>query len=252
MTSKIFRRLQGLIFLGLGGLLFQLFITGKLYYYINERFFYLVILAAVGFFIFGAVALAKRAEPASECAHADCDHDDHHHETVGRRWSVGIVAIPLLLGFLIPAKPLDANIIQSRGISNDALLTASGAQQTVELNQPADQRSILDWVRSFNFSEDPTEFEGETADVIGFVYHDPRLPDSQFLIGRLAITCCVADAFAIGMAVEWPAAAEMPDNAWVHVRGEVAVVEVGGKTIPLIRADSVKDTAAPPQPYLFP
>ncbi len=250
MFSKIYRILQGLILLGLGWLLFQKFLTGKLYYYINERFFTLVTLGAIGFLILGFVVLIYRKDHPH---HHDHEHGhQHHHDEGGSRWALVIIAIPLLLGFLIPSKPLDANVIQSRGIANDALFTSSSRSEGLELSAPADQRNILDWVRAFNYSEDPNEFAGQTADVIGFVYHDPRLPDHQFLVGRLTVTCCVADAFAIGMVVDWPQAAEMADNAWVHVRGEVQTVQVEGRTLPLIIADSIKDTDSPAQPYLFP
>ncbi len=251
MSAKINRTLQGLILLGLGWLLFERFFTGELYYYINERFFDLVIIAAVGFLVLGFVVLAYRRD------HSHHHHDngpahEHHHHKSGSRWAIAIVSIPLLLGFIIPSKPLDSNVIQSRGISNDAFFISNPNQEALELSAPADQRNILDWVRAFNYSEDPREFAGQTADVIGFVYHDPRLPDHQFLVSRLTVTCCVADAFAIGMVVDWPQAAEMADNAWVHVRGEVQTVELEGRTLPLIIADSIKDTDPPAQPYLFP
>ncbi len=250
MSAKVYRILQGLILLGLGWLLFEKFFTGKLYYYINERFFGLVITAAVGLLILGSVVLAYRKE---HFHHHDHEHaHEHHHDERGNRWATAIVAIPLLLGFIIPSKPLDSNVIQSRGIANDALFTSSSTNQGLELSAPADQRNILDWVRAFNYSEDPREFAGQTADVIGFVYHDPRLPEDQFLVGRLTVTCCVADAFAIGMVVESPQAAEMAENAWVHVRGEVQTVEVEGRTLPLIISESIKGTDPPAQPYLFP
>ncbi len=251
MSTRIYRILQGLILLGLGWLLFQKFFTGKLYYYINERFFDLVTLAAAGFLLLGYVVLAYRKDHPHHHDH-DHGHEHHHHDEGGSHWALAIVTIPLLLGFLIPSKPLDANVIQSRGIANDALFTSNQNKDGLELNAPADQRNILDWVRAFNYSENPGEFAGQTADVIGFVYHDPRLPDHQFLVGRLTVTCCVADAFAIGMVVDWPQAAAMADNTWVHVRGEVQVVEVEGRTLPLILADSVKNTDQPAQPYLFP
>jgi uncharacterized repeat protein (TIGR03943 family) len=160
----------------------------------------------------------------------------------------------LLLGILVPAQPLDGSVIESRGVSNEALIRLSGSDPGEELSTrtPADQRTILDWIRLFNYSEDSTEFWGETADVIGFVYHDPRLEPNQFLISRLAITCCVADAFAIGMVVEWGQASDWTDNTWVHVRGDVQEIELDGEKIPLIVAESVKETAEPAKPYLYP
>jgi uncharacterized repeat protein (TIGR03943 family) len=188
--------------------------------------------------------------------HGNEDHDHHHDHDhpSGNPWSLVITAIPLLLGILVPAKPLAASVIESRGVSNEVLIRFSGSDPGQELSTrtPADQRTILDWIRLFNYSEDPTEFRGETADVIGFVYHDPRLEPNQFLISRLAITCCVADAFAIGMVVDWDQASEFPDNTWVHVRGEVQAIELNGETTPLIVAESVKETDEPDKPYLYP
>lgn len=248
MFSTFSRLTKGLILLGLGGLLFYKYFTGKLYYYINQRFFYLVILAAAGFLLLGYVILAYRKDHHHQHDH---EHEHHHHEA-SNNWSFLIVAIPLLLGVVIPAKPLDANVIQSRGISNEGLFVSDNSESSKELDTPADQRTILDWIRAFNLSENPEEYTGETADVIGFVYHDPRLPDHQFLAGRLAVTCCVADAFAIGMVVDWPQAADMADNAWVHVRGQIQVINIENQTLPLIIAESVKETDPPAHPYLFP
>jgi putative membrane protein len=253
MSTRVYRILQGSILLGLGWLLFYKFFTGKLYYYINERFFDLVTLAAAGFLLLGYVVLAYRHE------HADAEaedhyhtHDHHHSEADSNPWSLVIVALPLLLGFVIPTKPLDASVIQSRGIANKSLFGVDAADEGVELSQPADQRTILDWIQAFNYSDDPAEFTGQTADVIGFVYHDPRLPEDQFLVGRLAVTCCVADAFAIGMVVAGPEAPAMVENTWVHVSGTVDVTEVAGRTLPLIRTERITPTDPPAQPYLFP
>jgi putative membrane protein len=251
MSLRSYRILQALILFGLGIMFFQKFITDKLYYYINERFFWLVILAAAGLIILGAVLLESRAETQDHDHNEGHDHD-HTHASGGKRWVLVIVAIPLALGYLIPANPLDANLIQSRGISNEAIFSANQGQGGIELNAPADQRTILDWIRAFNYSQDPAELQGETADVIGFVYHDPRLAEGQFLVGRLTVTCCVADAFAIGMVVEWPEAEQLKDNSWVHVRGPIQVLELDDVTLPLIVAESVKDTAPPAKPYLYP
>jgi uncharacterized repeat protein (TIGR03943 family) len=258
MSTRVYRILQGSILLGLGWLLFNKFLTGKLYYYINARFFALVFLAAAGFLLLGYVLLTHRhthteAEGGNHAPPHDHHHEGHTHSQAGHSpWSLVIVAIPLLLGLVIPPQPLDSGVIQSRGLANESLLGNDSTGDSVELSQPADQRTILDWIRAFNYADDPTEFTGQTADVIGFVYHDPRLPDEQFLVGRLAITCCVADAFAIGMVVAWPEATELTESAWVHVRGPVEPLELEGSTLPLIRAESIKPTDPPNQPYIFP
>ncbi len=120
------------------------------------------------------------------------------------------------------------------------------------MQSPSDQRTVLDWIRDFNFASDPSVYKGQQADVIGFVYHDDRLPDDEFLVGRFAVTCCVADAFAVGVIVQTPEAATWGGNTWVHVSGKMQVGSLDGSPYPLIAADSVKEVPVPPQPYLFP
>jgi uncharacterized repeat protein (TIGR03943 family) len=72
------------------------------------------------------------------------------------------------------------------------------------------------------------------------------------MVGRFAIVCCVADAFAIGMAVETPAGDQLSDNTWVDVQGPVQSIDLNGHKTPLILASSVTQVQQPQQPYLFP
>ena len=111
---------------------------------------------------------------------------------------------------------------------------------------------MLDWIRALRESADPAVVSGQAADVTGFIYHDIRLESGQFMVARFSLTCCVADAVAIGMVVNWPDSSGLPDNQWVRVRGVVEVSQVEGKSVPLIRAESVDKVPQPEQPYLFP
>lgn len=259
MSQRSYRLFQAMILIGLGLFFLQRLWSGKLYYYINERFFILVILAAIGFLILAQVILPlpwrKAAYKQAVHSHEDDenDHTGHEHgEPAASRWSLIILALPLLLGLLVPARSLGASAIASKGFRTTAAFGARESSATIQLNLPADERTVLDWIRSFNYSNDPSEFSGEAADVIGFVYHDQRLPENQFLVGRFTLTCCVADAFAIGMIAEWPDAAVLKENTWVRVKGRVQVTNYEGQAFPLIQAESVKAVPEPFEPYLFP
>ncbi len=247
MNPKTYRTLQILILAALGVFLAQKLISGSLYYYINERFFGLVWFGVAGFLILAVILFRARGE-----AH-DHDHDhDHDHEGKGTQWALFLVALPVLLGVLIPASPLGASAIGNRGISGNAPLTFDASGSLFQLEVPPNDRTILDWVRMYNFSETPAEMTGQAADVVGFVYQDPRLGEGQFMVGRFTLSCCVADAFAIGMIVAWPEGADLPDNQWVRVKGSVDVLKLDGQTLPLIHAESVQKVEEPAQPYLFP
>jgi uncharacterized repeat protein (TIGR03943 family) len=241
MSERNYKILQTAILLGLGAFLLYKITSGTLYFYINQRFTWLV---ALGGFTF--LALAFYAWPRRSLA-----HQEHAHTHTRGGWGLAVLALPLALGFLVPARPLDSSALESRGLTTNAL-AGLGGQQGIQLSQPSGERNVLDWVRAFNYASDPSMYEGEQADVIGFVYHDDRLAANQFLVGRFAVSCCVADAFAVGVIVESEDAADWPANQWVHVVGAIQVGSLDNTPVPLIVAESIKEVSVPPQPYLFP
>lgn len=258
--QTIYRFTRVLILLGLGLYFLNKIGDGTIFFYINQRFVWLTLIGGVAFMLLG---IATFRQSAADHNH-DHDHDHHHAHDHGHGHDHGhpratlsqivpilLASIPLLLGFIVPAQPLDSEVIENKGLTYSAPLLA-GADQSFSIDQPSDSRNILDWIRAYNYSEDPAEFRGQDASVVGFVYHDPRLPENQFMVGRIAVSCCVADAFAIGMVVKWPDAAGMPDNSWVHVEGTVDVTYVDGWALPLIIAEQITPTDPPPQPYIYP
>ncbi len=183
-------------------------------------------------------------------------HTNHSHEgelPEGRNGlALWVIALPLLIGILLPARPLGSVAAATRGMNTNAPLSA-GTSTVIEVSDlPSDQRSVLDWLRLFDQTSDLASLSGQEADVTGFIYHDIRLEGGQFMVARFSLTCCVADATAIGMVVDWPEAGKLPDNQWVRVRGPVEVGQIEGKTVPLIRAESIEMVPQPEQPYLFP
>jgi len=252
MSLRTQRAFQALILAALGVFFLHKIWSGTLYWYINNRFLVLVLLAGIGFLALSQVALQNIRRKAQELESLDEHHADPHSHATLPAWGLVVVALPVLLGVLIPARPLSSSAIANKGINTTAPLTAAESGQTVKLDLASTDRTILDWVRAFNYEADPTVFDGQPADVVGFVYHDPRLAEGQFLVGRFAVSCCVADALALGMVVNSPQAADLRDNSWVRVRGPVQAANLNGQPIPLITAESIEQVTEPEQPYLYP
>jgi uncharacterized repeat protein (TIGR03943 family) len=246
MNHSRYRLLQITVLAGLGFFFFRLINSGKLLLYINNRFAILSFLGMIVLFMLAANALEilNRQSHALENVHDHHDHE-HHYSAANIFW----LALPLALGLLIPVRPLGADAAANKGVTLSAPLVTGGGQPA-QLAEAPDQRNVLDWIRLFNTQVDLSPHLGETANVVGFVYEDSRLPAGHFLVARFTVSCCVADAFAIGMAVEW--SEEMVVNSWVNVRGPVDVLTVDGQRVPLIRADQVVPVDPPDQPYLYP
>jgi uncharacterized repeat protein (TIGR03943 family) len=217
-------------------------ISGKLTLYINLRFIPLTMLAIA--------LLAVMAQTIFTRSRRKDDHEedeDHSHSSTG---NLIILFIPVLIGLLFPSRPLDSSAVETKGVNVSAPLIANAS--VTEFEVAADQRNILDWMRIFGYEEDLSPYLNQNAKVIGFVYHDDRLPEDQFLVSRFVISCCAADGFAIGIPVQWDDSAALEENTWVEVEGPVQVTEFNDQKTPLIIASSVTDIREPEQPYLFP
>ncbi len=220
-------------------------LSGNSAYYINERLSWLVWLAAALFALLGAgsaFGLLSRREQTN--AIALMSGGEHTRIT----WSgLAIVAVPLLLGTLLPAQPLDANAVGG-SISTSAV--TAGTASTIE-RDPASW-TVLDWLRSFNSSLDLSEFNGRQATLIGFVYKEPTFAEDTFMLARFTVSCCVADASAIGVPVVWADAAQIEQSTWLRVEGAFQLGAFRGDDVPLLQASSVEVVPQPEHPYLYP
>jgi uncharacterized repeat protein (TIGR03943 family) len=255
MTDRIERVVQGIIFVGWGGFLLHTIVSGKIAFYINQRYIFLVFLGVLAFTCLGLVTLvnAFRSRPPS----AGHDLVDHRHEQDGSKhlfpiFKTLVIGMPLLIGLMIPARPLGSSAMTNRGVDTATPLIRKVGGVTTSLTQSTTGRSVLDWVGLFNSASDPAVYKDQAAQVTGFVYHDPRLPKNQFFVSRFVITCCVADASALGMLVNWKDASQLTENGWVEVKGSIFVASMGTQTLPGITAEAVSSIPTPDQPYLFP
>ena len=72
------------------------------------------------------------------------------------------------------------------------------------------------------------------------------------MVSRFTMSCCVADAFPIGMPVSYSGASDFDAGAWVHVIGELQAAPFAGEFLPVLFADSMERVDEPEQPYLYP
>ncbi len=241
LPTRLYRTLQGMILAGLSLFLLMKLMDGSVLFYLNRRFIVLAMLAVALLAALAQEMLAGR--PAAK----------NPPSTTRNSWqNLFWMAVPLVIGLAIPAKPLDSLAAAQRGIELRAPLTVNAAAKLVSFDLPASERTLLDWIRVFDLSNDPADYLNAPADVVGFVYHDPRQAGDQFMLVRFAVTCCVADATAVGLPVAWGSATTLNENGWVRVRGSITNLSFEGRRVPGILAESVEAVEEPRQPYLFP
>ncbi len=238
--------LKAVLLAGLAFMLYSKFSSGALAFYINQRFAWLVF---VGVLILAVLALTTVYRLMEQRAATEQGSAGRGHRLSW--WAVILVSIPILMGVLIPARPLGASAIASRGIGLSAPGVAGG-NAIVAQRVATGPKNILDWLREFSRQADPAAFAGQTVDVIGFVYRDPRNTDNQFWVSRFTVSCCVADAAAIGLLVQSAQASNLTNDSWVRVTGRISVGEFAGERLPVILPDTIEPTEQPEHPYLYP
>lgn len=247
MTIRTERALKGLILVGLALFLTQKLIDGTLLFYINRRFAWLTwiatILLALMSYVYGR-ATHKRKDPH--------DHAAHPHTGSIPGTTLLLVALPLILGLLVPPRPLGAQAVGNREVNTASL---GRGKEEVLSTRAAQERNILDWLQAFGAVQDPSAFAGQAASVVGFVYRDDSFAQDRFLVSRFVMTCCVADATPIGLLVSWPGSQDLAVDTWVQVEGVFEpgpFDDVNDSPTPILVADRVTPVQPPNQPYLYP
>lgn len=248
MQTRMYRSFQGLLLLGLCIFFASKAANGQLTWYINSRFvpltiFGIIFLAVLAQIIFTEIRRSRKQD--EEHGH------EHEHDHAPAPVNLWFMLVPLLIGVLIPARPLDSSAFATKGFNtNSPLVSADSSAQIFETE--SEERNVFDWLKLFNYESDLEQFNGESASVIGFVYFDETLGENQFFVSRFVVSCCAADGFAIAMPVEWSEAATLEQDSWVLVKGSIKSITLNDKVAPMIVAESVQPVPTPEQPYLFP
>lgn len=229
--------LKALLLIGMGLFLYSRYWLGTLSFYINTRFAWFTVFAAAGLVIVGLSYLYYQ--------------EGHQHGRL--TWAgIGLIIAPILLGLIIPPRPLGAAAMSNREINLETITSVTPPESTTLIQRPSHTYNILDWLLAFRSTSDPSTFAEQRAKVVGFVYRDERFQEDTFMVSRFIISCCAADATPLGLVVQSPQATSFLDDQWVEVDGHFKVDMFNGQPTPILVTDIITETNMPEQPYLYP
>lgn len=272
--------LKPLPLLALGIYFAYMVMGGTLQNYISPQHTWLAVLASILFLLVGLACLLhlfrtlagqtsseQRNSAHPETRNAHDPHEAHHehrdeYESEGQQeyhgyhghhhripWTALLVAtIPLLLGVLVPSRPLGAAALQGRSAPAEFVRGYTTLPET----DPSEW-NMLQWQRAFNSGvKPPTWFEGQKASVVGFIVDVPGTPAGHFVLGRWVMRHCAADAYGLGLLAVGQGGDRLTTETWVRVSGRMGVINIGGENALVLRAESVDSTIGQPDPaYIF-
>lgn len=260
-SVRLQNTIKALLLIGLGLFLYSRLMNGTLFYYINERFMGFTILAVIGLLIVGLSYRYNNPQPETTAEVHDHSHEhahDHAGHSHGLTWGgTFLVALPMLLGLLIPPQPLGAAALSNRDMdiqlsnSNQRVTSASAIVRQRE-KAPTD-KNVLDWWRDFRTIPNAnTALAGQPVKAIGFVYKDEQFGPETFMLIRFTVSCCVADASVVGLLVQSPESATFTDDTWVEVTGTFVSSTLDNWKMSIVDAQQITRVDVPSQPYLYP
>lgn len=222
--------------------------------------------------------------------HHHHDHNEHGHSHEPSRSLVknvlmyGLFILPLLLGVLLPNQAFAGSLIKSRGIQvGESAGGSSGIPADLVPLAGTDDPELKERFKSDKYNRDYAKlgmllyrqdviemkdewfieklqalnafagnFEGKTIRIKGFVYREKGLGENQFIIGRMAMTHCIADISPYGIIAETPEAESFADDAWVDITGTIATTTYRDQQVIRIVVSDTEPAAAPTIPYVYP
>lgn len=233
--------LKSFILIGMAFYFIFLIFSGKLSNYINLRFAWLSYLAVIGFLLLGLWNLFRLITGRYRII-------NHSNAHLPISWGgISLMAAPLFFAVLLPSEPLGVE-----AISGDlSLAPIGGVSAQARYDLPPLERNVLDWLRAFDEASNPAQLNGLPVDIVAFVYREENMSATQFMAARFTLSCCVADAFAIGIPVEAANAEAFADGQWIRIQGSLQAGEFRGESVPIIIPSSIEPVEAPENPYLY-
>lgn len=243
-----------LILLGFSIYLSYLIFTGNIYTFINPKMVKYTIFSLVGFIVLTFFQLNKIFMISRN-----------------NKFKLGymLFLFPLLLGF--SAKGLDSSIADDKNIT----LTSTNSNQNGTLNissdNPISERALYlrnDGVVIFrdqtyykalnDISLNLKDFKGKQIEITGFVYNDEGLPKDEFVVARMMMSCCAADAQVIGIASKWQNSQSLNKGEWVKLKGIIDATPYidpntkASEELPLINVTEIERNQPAGNQYIYP
>lgn len=237
-----------LVLLGWSLYLFYLLKTGKIIQFIHPKRLFVMWVAEAGLALLTVFQLTKVFKLSN-------------HQTGVKKY------VPLSIVLMCGAITLTPYTIVAKADKVTIESVSSAENQMIESSETGtatiDKTSLDELVFDddnytkllYDVQQAPEQYEGKKVKAVGFVYREASFTDTEFVVGRMYMLCCAADAQLIGLMGQWDKAASLEDGQWVSVEGTLATQyyqedDMKG-IIPIIKITELRPIEEPENPYIY-
>jgi len=189
-----------------------------------------------------------------------------------------VLVIPLVVATFVSPSQFSAATVVNRGIienisdlpgyqpyTEPALPSSDGAQtaSVPTSSSPADyipktpdgiiKAQTVDLMYAAQDSSMRSDFENKEVELVGQFMpgRTNNASGKRFSLVNMFVMCCAADARPVAVNVQTSTPTEMSDMSWVKVRGKVTFPIEGGRTVPIVVAESVQPCDPPDESFIY-
>ncbi|WP_432830177.1 TIGR03943 family putative permease subunit [Dactylosporangium sp. CA-092794] len=242
------KQAQAVILLLVGGAVLRASLTGQYLNYVKPGLQPYLIVAGGILVLAGIYTLwyELRSRPRTEHAHGDAEHadDDGHGHAHGGPKVAWLLLAPVL-GLLLFAPPALGSYAAGR---SGSAVTARSEYAPLPAGDPL-KLTMLDYASRAIFDKGASLGE-RRIELTGFAM---RGPQDSWILARMMVSCCAADARPVKVALAGELPEGLADQQWLRVTGKYTGRElqddVNGEAIPYIEVSEVTLIPVPQEQY---
>ncbi|MDD2505614.1 MAG: TIGR03943 family protein [Bacilli bacterium] len=251
------KQFKRLIIISYAVIMFYIVFSGVITKFVNPRVTPYIITCAVILLVFFVVDIVNKKTDSIQFSKSDI-----------------IYIFPILLIFFINNGEISSNLISNKGINigktstentqtsdyEDAMKLAEQmdnaelAKKTV-VNENKEVKNIE--INNSNYvsilmdiSDNLDNYVGDEISIDGFIYRDSTMKSTEFVIGRLYISCCTADAQLLGYLCNYTDSSNIKDNEWYNVKAKIDTTIQDGMKLPYFKVEKVTKINKPENEYV--
>ena len=177
-----------------------------------------------------------------------------------------IFLMPLVLAFTLDPSNLGEKVISNKriNISNNVFKNSNKdikEESSESISADTDKNTVDAEMFKDTLSNIYDNFKiikGSEVEITGFIYTEEGFPKNRFVVSRLMVGCCAADAEIIGVLCEVQNGEEFQKDKWVKVKGTIGSTVQHNQytdkkeTIPIIKVNHIEEVEKPLNQYVYP
>jgi uncharacterized repeat protein (TIGR03943 family) len=239
------KQAQAVILLLVGGAVLRASLSGQYLNYVKPGLQPYLVVAGGILLLAGAFTLWYELRGSRQEQQQQGEHDDDGHGHAHGGPKVAWLLLAPVLGLLLFAPPALGSYAAGR---SGSAVTARSEYAPLPAGDPL-TLTMLDYASRAVFDKGASLGE-RRIQLTGFAMHGPQ---NQWLLARMMVSCCAADARPVKVALDGELPDGLADQQWIRITGKYSGREiqddVNGEAIPFIEVSEVTLIAVPQEQY---